>query len=114
MYGYMLLSGKFYELGKIQLTNQRSYDGSVFACPLNADLNDVYHRARGSKYWKVSDNEAEVYGYRTVWLTNDDPNLAKKLIANAIKARRDIEIEKANVKYKNAIEALNIPDNIDL
>lgn len=114
MYGYMLLNKKFYELGEIQLTNQRSYDGSVFACPLNADLNDVYHRVRGSKYWKVSDNEAEVYGYRTVWLTNDDPNLAKKLIANAIKARRNIEIEKANVKYENAIEALNIPDNIDL
>lgn len=113
MYGYMLLNKKFYELGEIQLTNQRSYDGSVFACPLNADPNDVYRRASGSKYWKVSDNEAEVYGYRTVWLTNDDPNLAKKLIANAIKARRDIEIEKANVKYQNVLEALNISNDID-
>lgn len=114
MYGYMLLNKKFYELGEIQLTNQRSYDGSVFACPLNADLNDVYLIARGSKRWKVSDNEAEVYGYRTVWLTNDDPNLAKKLIAEALKVRRYIEIEKANTKYQNALEALNISDDINL
>lgn len=110
MYGYMLLNKKFYELGKIQLTNQRSHDGSVFACPLNADPNDVYHRVRRSNYWKMSDNEGEVFKCRTVWLTNDDPERAKKLIAEALMARRCAEIEKANVKYQNSIEALNISD----
>lgn len=110
MYGYMLLNGKFYELGEIQLANQRAYDGSALACPLNADPNNKYLAVRGSKCWKVSDNEAEVYGYRTVWLTNDDPERAKKLIAEALMARRCAEIEKANVKYQNAIEALNISD----
>lgn len=114
MYGYMLLSGKFYELGELQLANRRAFDGSALACPLNADPNDAYLAVRGSKCWKVSDNEAEVYGYRTVWLANDNPNLAKKLIAEALKVRRDIELEKANIKYQKAIESLNISEDTDL
>ena len=113
MYGYMLLSGKFYELGELQLANRRAFDGSALACPLNADPNDAYLAVRGSKCWKVSDNEAEVYGYRTVWLANDNPNLAKKLIAKAIKVRCSIEIEKANIKCQNALKALNISDEND-
>lgn len=114
MYGYMLLNKKFYELGKIQLTNQRSYDGSVFAFPLDGDPNDKHIWARGSKYWKMSDNEGEVLKCRTVWLTNDNPKRAKKLIAEALKVRRDIEFEKANVKYQKAIESLNISEDTDL
>lgn len=104
MYGYMLLNKKFYELGKIQLTNQRSYDGSVFAFPLD-DGSNGKHVA--SKYWKVSNNEGEVFKCRTVWLKNDNPERAKKLIAEALMARRCAEIEKANTKYQNAINALN-------
>lgn len=107
MYGYMLLSGKFYELGELQLANRRAFDGSALACPLNADPNDAYLAVRGSKCWKVSDNEAEVYGYRTVWLANDNPNLAKKLITEALKGRRDIKIKEAKAKYKKAVKALN-------
>ena len=105
MYGYMLLNKKFYELGKIKLTNQCSYDGSVFAFP-----NDKHVASRGSKYWKMSNNEGEVFKCRTVWLENDNPERAKKLIVEALMARRCAEIEKANTKYQNAIEALNISD----
>ena len=113
MYGYMLLNGKFYELGEIQLSNQHAWNGAVIACPLDDDPNDKYLAVRGSKSWKVSDNEAEVYGCRTVWLTDDNPKLAKKLIASALKTRRDAEIEKANAKCQKAIEALNISDDIN-
>lgn len=109
MYGYMLLNKKFYELGKIKLTNQCSYDGSVFAFP-SYDPNDKHAASRGSKYWKMSNNEGEVFKCRTVWLENDNPERAKKLIAEALMARRCAEIEKANTKYQNAIEALNISD----
>jgi len=110
MYGYMLLNKKFYELGEIQLTKFRSYDGSTFACPLDDDPNDKHMALRGSKVWKMSDNEGEVLQCRTVWLKNDNPERAKKLIAEALMARRCAEIEKANVKYQNAFEALNISD----
>lgn len=114
MYGYMLLNGKFYELGEIKLTNQRSWKGATLACPLNDDPNDKHFSVRGCKFWKVSDNEAEVYACRTVWLTDDNPKLAKKLIAEALKIRRDIEFEKANIKYQKAIESLNISEDTDL
>lgn len=110
MYGYMLLNKKFYELGKIKLTNQCSYDGSVFAFPLDDDHNYKHVVSRRSKYWKMSNNEGEVFKCRTVWLKNDNPERAKKLIAEALMARRCAEIEKANTKYQNAVEALNIPD----
>lgn len=106
MYGYMLLSGKFYELGEIKLGNYHSCDGSILAFPLD-------DWSRGSKVWKMPNNEGEVFKCRTVWLTNDNPKLAKKLIAEALKVRRDIELEKANIKYQKAIESLNISDNID-
>lgn len=114
MYGYMLLNKKFYELGKIQLTNQLSYDGSVFAFPLDDDPNDKHVASRGSKYWKMSNNEGEVFKCRTVWLENDNPERAKKLIAAALMARRCAEIEKANTKYQKAIEALIASDDIDI
>ena len=113
MYGYMLLSGKFYKLGELKLGNCRFDDGSTLAFPLDDDPNDRHIWSRGSKVWKMSDNEGEVFKCRTVWLTDDNPKLAKKLIAAAIKTRRDAEIEKANTKYKNAIDALNISDDID-
>ena len=110
MYGYMLLNKKFYELGKIKFTNQRSHDGSVFAFPLDDDPNDKHVASRGYKVWKMSNNEGEVFKYRTVWLENDNPERAKKLIAEALIAGRCAEIEKANTKYQNAFEALNISD----
>lgn len=108
MYGYMLLRGKFYELGEIK--NCRSYlgDGSILAFPLDNDPNNKHIWSRGSKVWKMSDNEGEVFKCRTVWLENDNPERAKKLIAEALMARRCAEIEKANTKCQNAIEALNI------
>lgn len=114
MYGYMLLSGKFYELGEIKLGNCHSYDGSILAFPLDDDPNDKHIRSRGYKVWKMPNNEGEVFKCRTVWLTNDNPKLAKKLIAEALKVRRDIELEKANIKYQKAIESLNISENTDL
>lgn len=114
MYGYMLLSGKFYELGELKLGNYHSCDGSTLAFPLDADPNDKHIWSRGSKVWKMSDNEGEVFKCRTVWLANDNPNLAKKLIAEALKVRRDIELEKANIKYQKAIESLNISEDTDL
>ena len=107
MYGYMLLIGKFYELGEIELGTYHCRDGSMLAFPLD-------DWSRGSKVWKISDNEGEVFKCRTVWLTNDNPKLAKKLIAEALKVRRDIELEKANIKYQKAIESLNISENTDL
>lgn len=113
MYGYMLLSGKFYELGEIKLANGHSYDGAMFAFPLDDDSNDSHVASRGYKVWKMSNNEGEVFKCRTVWLGNNDPELAKRLIAKAIKVRRDIEIEKANAKYQKAIEALNISDDVN-
>lgn len=114
MYGYMLLNKKFYELGKIKLTNQCSYDGSIFAFPLDDGPNDKHVTSRGSKYWKMSNNEGEVFKCRTVWLENDNPERAKKLIAEALMARRCAEIEKVNVKYQKAIESLNISEDTDL
>lgn len=42
-----------------------------------------------------------------VWLTNDNPKLAKKLITEALKAKRDIKIKEAKAKYQKAINALN-------
>ena len=111
MYGYMLLRGKFYELGEIKLGNCHSCDGSIMAFPLEDDPNDKHIRSRGSIVWKVSNNEGEVFKCRTVWLENDNPERAKKLIAEALMARRCAEIEKANTKYQKAVNALN---HIDL
>ena len=82
------------------------------AFPLNSDFNDPHVASRGYKVWKVSNNEGEVYKHRTVWLNNNNPELAKRLIAKVIKDRRDIEIEKVNTKYQKAIKALNISDDI--
>lgn len=113
MYGYMLLNKKFYELGEIKLGNCHSYDSSILAFPLDDDPNDKHIRSRGYKVWKMSDNEGEVFKCRTVWLTKDNPERAKKLIAEALKVRRDIELEKANIKYQKAIESLNVSDDID-
>lgn len=110
MYGYMLLNGKFYELGEIQLTKWKTWNGYTLAYPLDEDANDKTIASRGSKVWKVSNNEGEVFKCRTVWLKNDNPERAKKLIAEALMDRRCTEIEKANIKYQNAIEALNISD----
>lgn len=114
MYGYMLLSGNFYELGEIKLGNCHAYDGSMLAFPLADDPNDKHIASRGYKVWKMPPNEGEVFNCRTVWLTNDNPKLAKKLIAEALKVRRDIELEKANIKYQKAIESLNISEDTDL
>lgn len=114
MYGYMLLSGKFYELGEIKLGNCHSRDGSILAFPLDDDSNDKHIWSRGSKVWKMSDNEGEVFKCRTVWLTNDNPEQAKKLIAAALMVRRCNEIDKANTKYQKAIEALIASDDIDI
>lgn len=110
MYGYMLLSNKFYELGEIKLGNCHSYDGAILAFPLADDPNNKHIVSRGYKVWKMSNNEGEVFKCRTVWLENNNPERAKKLIAEALMARRCAEIEKANAKYQNAIEALNISD----
>lgn len=51
--------------------------------------------------------KGEVYDCKTVWLSHDDVNLAKKLIKEALKGRRDIKIKEAKAKYKKAINALN-------
>lgn len=107
MYGYMLLSGKFYELGEIKLGNCHSCDGSILAFPLDDDSNDKHIWSRGSKYWKMSPNEGEVYDCKTVWLANDDVDLAKKLITDALKAKRDVKIKEAKAKYQKAVNALN-------
>lgn len=107
MYGYMFLSGKFYELGEIQFGNWISHDGATFAFPLNDDSDDPHVVSRGYKVWKMSNNKGEVFKCRTVWLDDNNPEQAKKLIAEALMARRCAEIEKANTKYQNAIEALN-------
>ena len=53
MYGYMLLIGKFYELGEIELGTYHCRDGSMLAFPLV--------KSREHKSWKVSNNEREVY-----------------------------------------------------
>lgn len=55
----------------------------------------------------MSPNEGEVYDCKTVWLSHDDVNLAKKLITEALKAKRDIKIKEAKAKYQKAIKALN-------
>ena len=55
----------------------------------------------------MSPNEGEVYDCKTVWLSNDDVDLAKKLITEALKAKRDIKIKEAKAKYKKAVKALN-------
>lgn len=107
MYGYMLLSGKFYELGEIKLGNCHSCDGSILAFPLDDDPNDKHIRSRGYKVWKMPNKEGEVFKCRTVWLSNDDVDLAKKLITEALKSRRDIKIKEAKAKYKKAVKALN-------
>ena len=112
MYGYMLLSGKFYELGEIELGTYHYRDGSMMAFPVIRNPNDSHVASRVHKVWMVSDKEGEVYKHRTVWLNNNNPELAKRLIAKVIKDRRDIEIEKVNTKYQKAIEALNISDDI--
>lgn len=51
--------------------------------------------------------KGEVYDCKTVWLSHDDVNLAKKLITEALKAKRDIKIKEAKAKYQKAIKALN-------
>lgn len=48
----------------------------------------------------MSPNEGEVYDCKTVWLSNDDVDLAKKLITEALKAKRDIKIKEAKAKYQ--------------
>lgn len=40
-------------------------------------------------------------------MSNDDVDLAKKLITEALKDRRDIKIKEAKAKYQKAINALN-------
>lgn len=107
MYGYALLYNKFRELGEIQLINKNSGNVWVYACPLNADPNDPYRIVRGSDHWRMSPKEGKVYNCKTVWLSNDDVDLAKKLIIEALKTRRDIEIKEAKDKYKKAINVLN-------
>lgn len=79
----------------------------MLAFPLNPDPDDPYRISRGSKYWKMSPNEGEVYDCKTVWLSRDDVDLAKKLIAEALKAKRDIKIKEAKAKYQKAINTLN-------
>lgn len=79
----------------------------MLAFPLNPDPDDPYRISRGSKYWRMSPNEGEVYDCKTVWLSHDDVNLAKKLITEALKAKRDIKIKEAKAKYQKAIKALN-------
>ena len=54
--------------------------------------------------------EGKVYDCKTVWLSNDDVDLAKKLITEALKGRRDIKIKEAKAKYQKAINALNRAD----
>lgn len=112
MYGYVVLKGKFYKTGEICLKNIHDHlTGSDYAIaiPVNTNPNDTYIKT----YLKMSRTEGEVYQCRTVWLTNDDPELAKKLIYTAIKNRLDWAIETATINYKNAIEALdNVSDDI--
>lgn len=55
----------------------------------------------------MSPNEGEVYDCKTVWLSSDDVDLAKKLITEALKCRRDIKIKEAKAKYQKAVNALN-------
>lgn len=55
----------------------------------------------------MSPNEGEVYDCKTVWLSHDDVDLAKKLITKALKGRCDIKIKEAKAKYQKAIDALN-------
>lgn len=107
MYGYALLYNKFRRLGKIHLINKDSGTKYVLAVPLNPDPDDPYRISRGSKCWRMPSKEGEVYDCKTVWLSNDDVDLAKKLIAEALKDRRDIKIKEAKAKYKKALNALN-------
>lgn len=107
MYGYALLYNKFRKLGRIHIINKDSGTKCVLAFPLNPDPDDPYRISRGSKYWKMSPNEGEVYDCKTVWLSRDDVDLAKKLIATSLKGRCDINIKEAKAKYKKAINALN-------
>lgn len=112
MYGYVVLKGKFYKTGEIYLKNIHDHlTGSDYAIaiPVNTNPNDTCRKT----YLKMSRTEGEVYQYRTVWLTNDDPELAKKLIYTSIKNRLDWAIETATINYKNTIEALNnVSDDI--
>lgn len=107
MYGYALLYNKFRKLGRIHIIDKDSGTKCVLAFPLNPDPDDPYRISRGSKYWRMSPNEGEVYDCKTVWLSHDDVNLAKKLITEALKGRRDIKIKEAKAKYQKAINALN-------
>ena len=104
MYGYALLYNKFH------IINKDSGTKCVLAVPLNPDPDDPYRISRGSKCWRVSPNEGEVYDCKTVWLSNDDVDLAKKLITEALKGRCDIKIKEAKAKYQKAINALNRVD----
>ena len=47
---------------------------------------------------------------KSIRLSNDDGDLAKKLITEALKGRRDIKIKEAKAKYQKAINALNRAD----
>lgn len=112
MYGYIILNGQFYKTGEIYLKNIHDHlTGSDYAIamPVNTNPNDT----REKHYIKMSRNEGEVYQYRTVWLKDDNPELAKELIYTAIKNRLDWEIETATIRYKNYIKALNnVSDDI--
>lgn len=110
MYGYALLYNKFRKLGRIHIIDKDSGTKCVLAFPFNPDSDGRYRISRGSKWWRMSPNEGEVYDCKTVWLTNDNPERAKNLIAEALKVRRDIKIKEVKTKYKKAINALNSID----
>lgn len=110
MYGYALLYNKFRRLGKIRLINKDSGTKCVLAVPLNPDPDAPYRISRGTKSWKMSSKEGEVYDCKTVWLSNDDVGLAKELITEALKVRRDIKIKEVKAKYQKAVNALNRTD----
>ena len=107
MYGYALLYNKFRKLGRIHIIDKDSGTKCVLAFPFNPDSDGRYCISRGSKWWRMSPKEGKVYNCKTVWLANDDVDLAKKLITEALKGRRDDEIKKAKAKYQKAIDALN-------
>lgn len=107
MYGYALLYNKFRKLGRIHIIDKDSGTKCVLAFPFNPDSDGRYCISRGSKWWRMSPKEGKVYNCKTVWLANDDVDLAKKLITEALKGRRDDEIKEAKAKYQKAINALN-------